>query len=313
MNSGQITVENGVISYTLDKEYTGNGTERIGYGNAPNGPQPHVTFYAKQAQHGAASLDQGKPVFKSIVFMRLQHPGERDVYEQPARPSDAERFPREYRHYCSGRVGIPDGAPLQVLFPNHEDVVSNLQYHRIYTVEQLANLSDTALQNIGMGGLEWQGKARRWLDAVKGGGGFAQLEENQRKLQVDNTRLRDQNQQMTSQLQALTNQIAQLTNAMIQQGGVIPAGGLVHQGFGNAPGLAAFPTQQPARMMPNGFAAPGPGELGADDHVPHVSAYPDQAPAGVETPIAELLKGDTFADDLTQPEQPATGRPRRRQ
>src|SRR5688572_5080400 len=212
MNSGQITVENGVISYTLDKEYTGNGTERIGYGNAPNGPQPHVTFYAKQAQHGAASLDQGKPVFKSIVFMRLQHPGERDVYEQPARPSDAERFPREYRHYCSGRVGIPDGAPLQVLFPNHEDVVSNLQYHRIYTVEQLANLSDTALQNIGMGGLEWQGKARRWLDAVKGGGGFAQLEENQRKLQVDNTRLRDQNQQMTSQLQALTNQIAQLTN-----------------------------------------------------------------------------------------------------
>lgn len=312
MNSGMITVQDGVISYTLDKEYVGNGNERLGFGSAPTGPQPHVTFYAKQAQHGAASLEAGRPIFKSIVMMRLVQPGERDVYEQPARPSDAERFPREYRHYCSGRVGVPDGAPLQILFPNHEDVVANLQFHRIYTVEQLANLSDTALQNIGMGGYEWQGKARRWLEAVKGGGGFAQLEEQQRRLTVDNTRLRDQNSAMQSQLQALTNQIAQLTNAMIQQGGAIPAGGLVHQQFGNMPGAVSMPA--PVRMQSNGFAAPSAGELGADDHVPQ--AYNDGAGVGdgVEAPIAELLKGDTFASDLsTQPEQPATGRPRRRQ
>lgn len=313
--SGQITIgADGVPSYTVGKEYSGDGSERIGFGEQAGGPRPHVTFYAKQLQHGAASLEQGKPIFKSVVYMRLVQPGERDVYDQPARPQDAERFPREYRHYCQGRVGVPDGAPLQVLFPNHEDVVSTLNFHRVFTVEQLGALTDTALQNIGMGAYEWQGKARRWLEGMKQGGGFAMLEEQQRKLQVDNTRLRDQNAAMASQLQALTNQIAQLTNAMVQQGGFIPAGGMVQQHMGTAPGAAAFPQMQPARMMPNGFAAPGAGELGADDHVPHVAASPDHEPAGVEAPIAELMKGDTFAGDLsTQQEQPATGRPRRRQ
>lgn len=309
--SGQITIgADGVPSYTLGKEYVGDGRERIGYGDAA-GPQPHVTFYAKQTQHGAASLSEGRPVFKSVVFMRLIQPGERDVYDQPARPQDAERFPREYRHYCEGRIGVPDGSPLQVLFPNHEDVVSTLVYHRIFTVEQLANLSDTALQNIGMGGYEWQGKARRWLDAVKGGGGFAQLEEQQRRLQVDNTRLRDQNQAMQSQLQALTNQIAQLTNAMIQQGGVVPAGGLVQQQFGTAPGAVAMP--QPVRMQPSGFAEAGPGEIGADQHVPQAQRQQETG----EQPLHQLMKEDTFMQDVVeesqQPEQAPTGRPRRRQ
>lgn len=307
---GAIEIVDGKPSFTLAEgaKWSGDGTERIGYGN---GPKPFVNFYPRAIQHGAESLAAGKPVFKNILFMKLQHPGERDFIDRPATRVDASNYPAEYRHYCAGREDRPDGSPLQILFPNHAEVVQVLEFHRIYVVEQLANLTDTQIQNLGMGGYEWQQKARRWLDAMqKGDKGFAALEEGQRRLQIDNGRLADQNRQLVAQVQALTSQIANLTNSLAQMGGVVP--GMVTHGM--APGAAAVPIAQPSYMQSNGFAAPSAGELGVDDHKP----APMPAEMAIQQmPMQDLMGGDTFAEDLkpvtaeAEPERRGPGRPRR--
>lgn len=310
---GAIEIIDGKPSFNIEgNNWRGDGSERIGYNN---GPRPYVQFRAVSVQHGAESLNAGKPVFKSIVYMKLQHPGERDFIDRPATREDAQRFSEEYRAYCQGREDRPDGAPLEVLFPNHGDVVSMLHFHRVYTVEMLARLNDTQLQNIGMGGYEWQQKARRWLDAMeKGDKGFAALEEQQRKLSIDNTRLREQNSAMNAQIQGLTNQIASLTNTLMQMGVAAP-GAMIHGLQGMAPAMAAQPLMQPMpRPEPQrtaGFDGMVGNALGADEHV-----Y--QAPApGTQEEVAQLMTGDVFQEDLkpvtASEDEPrrGPGRPRR--
>lgn len=278
----------GMPSYTLAEVMKGDGTERIGYGTQQGETGPYVNFYAKSVPHGAASLDESKPVFKSIVFMRLQHPGERDTLERPATRADANRFPRAYRQYVEGRQDVPDGVPLHVLFPNHHDIVQALNFHRIHTVEQLANLNDTAMQNLGMGGIQWSNKARRYLEHLQRGEGFAKYEEKLRRQELDLERATNLNQELSVKLQALTNQVAQLMQVQMAAGGVMPMGVMTH-GMGVAPAAAAMPPQ----MQRNGFIQSAPHEIGADDHVQN--RQPQQ-------PAADLPTGtDSFLEDAANP------------
>lgn len=261
----------GLPTFTLDKNdsFLGNGSERIGFGDNSSAPGPFVNFYPKTIPMPAASLAAGKPVFKSVVYMRLQHPGERDCIDRPATRQDAEKYPRQYRQYCEGRQGMPDGIPLDTLFPNHQDVREALNFNKIYTVEQLANLSDTALGNIGLGGYEWQQKAKRYLAAIEQGKGFAQHEEQIRRMQVELDRANQTNGDLARQVARLTDQIGQLLNA---------------QAIGQAPSNAALPMhlqhQAPAPVVQHDglFVKPGAGELGADD-MTHLGAPVQPAPA----------------------------------
>jgi hypothetical protein len=293
----QIELIDGKPNYSLDADaYRGDGTERLGYGN---GPRPIVSFEAKPVQQAAQSLAAGKPIFRTIVFMRLQHPGERDFILRPATREDVNRFAPEYRHYCSGREQRPDGAPLEALFPHLSDVVTTLHFHRVYTVEMLANLTDTQLQNLGMGGYEWQAKARRWLEGVSKGAGFAEIEERQRKVSVENQRLADQNTQLVAQVQALSQQVQQLTQHLT-------AGGLMPMLHSQPPAAAAFQMQAAQIGLAQPVTQPGqpmPGEIGADEHVSNPessSTSPKQEPA-----LDALMAQDAFQDDLV-PVAPAT-------
>lgn len=265
--------ETGKPNFTLQQgdSFLANGTERIGFGDAPGVAKPFVNFYPRSVPMGAASLQAGKPVFMSVVYMRLQHPGERDCIDRPATRQDAERFPVEYRRYCEGRQGIPEGIPLDTIFPNHQDVREALNFNKVYTVEQLASLNDTQLQNIGFGGYEWQQKAKRYLAALEEGKGFAQHEETIRRMQVDLDRANATNGDLARQVARLTEQLAVLVQ------------GATNAQMGSAPSQAALPQHMQAAPAPQHFQVdgmfvkPGPGQLGADDtsYLPNAAPQPD--------------------------------------
>jgi hypothetical protein len=282
--------QDGRPNYILDKDdaFRGDGSERVGYGNPQGSGGPSVTFYAKALHNKSDSLDQSKPFFRSVVYLKLQHPGERDVLERPATKQDAQRFPSAYRRYCESRQDVPDGIPLAVLFPEHPDIVQALNYQKVWTCEQLAELSDTALQNVGMGGYEWQKKAKRYLDHLNRGSGFAAHEERIRRQEVELAQQRKLNEDLNVQLQRLTAQMAQMLQGAAQPG--FP--------MGQAPAMAAMPQPAwtpPVNKQPNGFAAAGPGEIGADDHVQQPLGAP---PAAEPEPVSVDTGGDTFMDDL---------------
>lgn len=252
--------EAGRPTFTLPPgtQYSGNGSERFGFGAQPNGPQPHVTFYPKALQQNYDSLLQGKPIFKSVVMVKVIQPGERDILDRMATKEDAQRWPNEYRAYCEGREDAPNGIPLAVLFPHHGDVVQALQFHRIFTVEQLAHLNDTQKQNLGMGGYEWSQKAQRYLEALSAGQGFAKLEHANERQAIEIKRQQDVIDQLTREVYALKNQLTAIAG--------VTTGGL---NTTRPPAAAAIPQmhQPQPQATPGGgvFVAAGPGELGAEE------------------------------------------------
>jgi hypothetical protein len=72
---------------------------------------------------------------------------------------------------------IPDGVPLNQLFPDKPQIVDTMRGYNIHTVEQLANLSADAIGTVGMGAQEWVNKAQRYMERVEKGINHHQFEQ----------------------------------------------------------------------------------------------------------------------------------------
>lgn len=134
-----------------------------------------VEFSSRPVVDPIASKIAGRPVHVQVDYVRIQQPGERDCILRPAHDGDRRRFRNHWAAYQDGRQNVPDGTQLSVLFPNNPEIVENLKYDKVFTVEQLAGLSDTQKQNIGMGALAWSQKAQAFLDTAAKGAGYHDL------------------------------------------------------------------------------------------------------------------------------------------
>lgn len=135
-----------------------------------------VKFYSKPMPDYLKSKEAGRPIFSSVDFVELRQPGERDTYDQPVTQEMIMRFPRHWAAYKEGKEQVTLGTPLSLLFADNLAIVENLKYFRIVTVEQLANINDTQVQNIGLGGQQFRQKAKDYLEKSEKGKGFHELE-----------------------------------------------------------------------------------------------------------------------------------------
>lgn len=132
-------------------------------------------FVQRAVPDEAASKEFSRPITRSADYIRIRQPGERDEIFRPAHDLDRRRFKREWDAYVEGKQALPEGTPLSVLFPVNPEIVENLKFDKIFVVEQLAALSDTQIQNIGMGGRMWTEKAKAYLAAATKGGDYQAL------------------------------------------------------------------------------------------------------------------------------------------
>lgn len=84
-----------------------------------------------------------------------------------------EQFAEAWAAFERGEEVSVRGTPLESFVDNEGDkftvgVVKTLRSFNIDTLEQFAGISDTALQNMGMGYREWQTQARAFLGRAKG-------------------------------------------------------------------------------------------------------------------------------------------------
>ena len=105
-----------------------------------------------------ARKDDGKPPAEQHPFKRvyceLKVAGDagRARPVRIATPQLIERFKNEYDQFLRGEEARKQGTPIEtcpVVVP--PEMVPLLQLHAIYTVEQIAALSDSSLSNLGMG------------------------------------------------------------------------------------------------------------------------------------------------------------------
>jgi hypothetical protein len=127
-----------------------------------------VRFFRGQEIHGLQSAEAGRPIYQGIDMCEIRQPGERDVWHGIATPLHQMRFPKQWEAYQNNREHIPDGTPLDVIFAAEPETVTNLRQLKIYTVEQLAGLQESAVSRIGMGGRNLVVKAQKFMEAATG-------------------------------------------------------------------------------------------------------------------------------------------------
>lgn len=117
------------------------------------------------------SKNQGTPIYDDEEVIQVLQPGERDAAIVKVEPWHIARFPKQYEAYKKGQEYIVSGTPLDLLFPGEPSTVLGLKAAHIHTVQQLAALSDSSLQNIPFG-RSLQDKAKAYLSQADSGKTF---------------------------------------------------------------------------------------------------------------------------------------------
>jgi hypothetical protein len=140
------------------------------------GRQPNAYFYTRSVINKAKTAQEGRPIHDGVVFVMIRHPGERDCTDRPATEQDKARFPQQWAAFAQNMSQVPEGTPLEILFPLNPEIASNLRSQGVHTVEQLAALSGDALRRVGMGSQGMQVKAQQFLAQASKGVEFHQMQ-----------------------------------------------------------------------------------------------------------------------------------------
>lgn len=159
-----------------------------------------VEFYMDSVEFKHESEKQGRPVFREIPHIRVQVPGDRNnIPVSKVMEYHKQRYPMAWAAFERGlQEPTVSGTKLTEWPQITRSQCKEAEYFGVYTVEQLASVSDGNLQRMGMGWLELRRKAQAFLDiAASTAAQTAQAEENQR--------LKDQLASMQQQIQALSD------------------------------------------------------------------------------------------------------------
>jgi hypothetical protein len=185
-------------------KYDQAAVNRQGWGVANSGPDDNqlmVGFYKRSVHNKAKSSEQGVPVHESRDYVKIQHPGESlNVVDREVTAQDRARWPHKWAQYQAGVNQIPDGIPINLLFPTKPEIETTLRGYNIHTVEQLAHLSAHGISTIGMGAQDWVNAAKKYLERAEKG--------------VDHHHFETAIAKKDQQISTLTRQLEELTRVV---------------------------------------------------------------------------------------------------
>jgi len=154
-------------------------------------------FHMESMRDEDATKEAGKPVFANIAFVKIIAPGnDKEIVDRIVLPKDKERFPKEWFKFTHNEAPEVDGTPIEFWPQLDKAQADTLKANNIFSVENLAGVSDQDISGLGMGMLELKNKAKTWIDLQDGSADINKLAEKNRKLE--------------EQLAALTKKVAAL-------------------------------------------------------------------------------------------------------
>jgi hypothetical protein len=144
-----------------------------------------VEFHDEPIYNEYKSLQDGKPHYDMKVMVKIYTPGDKTkVVHRLARleadmgiPPDPARWPAQWAAYQQGKTAIKDGTPLSEWARLNKQQVQDFNAMHIWTVEQLAEVSDVALDGLGHGGRSLRDAAIAFLEQAKDASFVHKLEE----------------------------------------------------------------------------------------------------------------------------------------
>lgn len=147
----------------------GNGDVRhVSYGNDAG---LYVEFHTENVYQEAVSEAEGRPVYSQVPYITIYVPGDKTKkVVRPVRtqafgdtPPDTVRFARQWAAYQQGQQVMATGVPLSEWTQVTASQIREMNSLSIYTVEQLAEVPDAVLPNIGHGGRNLRDQAKAYI------------------------------------------------------------------------------------------------------------------------------------------------------
>jgi len=170
-----------------------------------------VVFYSKAVKNEFESAKQGRPIFFDVDMIKIYVPGDDTlVVDTFVREDHKQKWPRQWAHYQNKRSGdqrLVGKTPLTEWPRLTQSQVEELRAMKFFSVDDIANAGDSALQSLGMvGGMSpfaFREAAQRFLKVAAGDAQDTKLQQALAAQTQANADLQEQMKAMQAQLAAL--------------------------------------------------------------------------------------------------------------
>ena len=180
-----------------------------------------VKFEKREVQDMVKTLEENRPIFKEVVFIKIAVPGDAlTEIDRPMYDSDKNRFPLQWASFLNrqGEEQNYSGTSLKewpLITKSQAEELRGLKFH---TVESIAMSTDQAIQKIGMlAGMSpysFREKAQSFLKMAKEGADINAREAELNALKEENAKLKAESEERFQKQQA---QIESLMSLMAEK------------------------------------------------------------------------------------------------
>ena len=158
-------------------------------------------FHMRVVEDKAEAEKTGKRAYKEIAYVKVLSPGnDKEIPDLVVTEELKQRWPVQWANFSAKKEAPLEGTPIDEWAQINPVQAKILQDEHCLTVEQLANLPDANLQNLGQGFIVLKGKAEAFLASLDGEAGFQKL--------------KAENKKQASQISSLVKQIKDLEAAL---------------------------------------------------------------------------------------------------
>lgn len=159
-----------------------------------------VEFRKEPVKNEMKSESEGRAIFDDVVFIDITFPGDKTKkVVRPVQDSDKERFARQWENFQKGETGDNlTGTRLEEWPLLSRSEIAELKAINIFTVDQLANLPDSALN--WLGARTYRTKAEAWLKTAKDTSVAVKLAHENEVLKGDIEQLKQQIKDLSEQI-----------------------------------------------------------------------------------------------------------------
>lgn len=174
-----------------------------------------VRFYVLPVKNEFESEKQGRPIFQDVDMIQIMVPGDAtSIVHQAVREDHKERFPIQWAHFQNKHAGDTReiGTPLSQWPRLSVSQVEELKALKIYTVENVAGMSDANLQRIGMiAGMAphaFRDHAQRFLAVAREDSVAQAAEERAKALEAENAALRESTDAKLAEMRSMIESLS---------------------------------------------------------------------------------------------------------
>lgn len=137
------------------------------------------------ATEAAQKIDQMAPmveIWEDVIYVRINIRGNDKIeVHQPASDIHKRRFPFAWQEFQRGEQGALRGTHLSKIGGMEANIIRAFNAKNVFTVEDLAQVSDNNLQNLGSGAREMRSKA---VDFVRTKDALRNVDEERNELRA---------------------------------------------------------------------------------------------------------------------------------